>query len=66
MISILGITYLTDKEASKRYGYSVSWFQYQRSKKNPPPYVKLQGRGRVYYPLDATDNWFKENMKEAS
>lgn len=62
MIEIMGTKYLTDKEASQRYGYSTAWFQKQRSLKNPPPFVKLQGRGKVYYPLEKVDQWFKENM----
>ena len=62
MVTILGITYLTDKEASKRYGYSTAWFQKQRSAKKPPPFVKLQGKGKIYYPLEKVDEWFKENL----
>lgn len=62
MIDILGIKYITDKEASARYGFSLSWFQKQRGKKESPPYVKLLNRGKVYYSLDELDQWFKENM----
>lgn len=62
MINIMGTKYLTEKEASTRYGQSVHWFQKQRYLKKPPPYVKFQQQGRVYYPLDETDKWFKENL----
>lgn len=63
MIDIMGVKYMTDKEASKRYGYSTSWFQKQRSLKQQPSFIKLLGKGKVYYPLGETDMWFKDNMK---
>jgi predicted DNA-binding transcriptional regulator AlpA len=63
MIEILGVTYITDKEASKRYGYSIHWFQRARYQKSSPPYVKLDGKGRVYYPLTQIDEWFRERLK---
>jgi len=53
---------MTDKEASERYGYSQSWFRVMRSKKMGPPYLQMKGKGKVYYYLDKTDVWFKENM----
>jgi predicted DNA-binding transcriptional regulator AlpA len=62
MIELLGVKYITDKEASHLYGYSVSWFQKQRAKKQPPPFVKLQGKGKVYYSVEELDKWFKENI----
>ena len=62
MIELLGIKYISEKEASKRYGYSSSWFQKRRFSKSPPPYVKLQNKGKIYYPLEQTDAWFKENL----
>ena len=55
MIELNGTKYITDKEASVRYGYSKSWFQNQRYKKLPPPFVKLQGKGKVYYSVHM--NW---------
>lgn len=63
MIDILGIKYISEKEASKRYGYSIAWFKKQRLLKLAPYFVKLQGKGRVLYPLDKTDSWFKEQLK---
>ena len=62
MIEILGIKYITDKEASHSYGYSVSWFQKQRYSKKPPPFVKIQGKGKVYYSVDELNKWFKNNI----
>lgn len=62
MIELFNIKYITDKEASSRYGYSVSWFQKQRQLKKPPPFVKIQGKGKVYYAIDELDKWFKENI----
>jgi hypothetical protein len=62
MLEILGTKYITDKEASHIYGYSVSWFQKQRYNKKPPPFVKLQGRGKVYYAVDELNKWFKNNI----
>lgn len=62
MIELLGIKYLTEKEASVRYGMSQAWFKLRRWKKNSPPYTRLQGRGKVLYPMQEVDDWFKENM----
>lgn len=62
MINILGTDYMTDKEASQRYGYSVSWFQKARYMKKSPAYVRFRGKGKIYYPLKETDKWFKDNM----
>ena len=62
MIEIMGIAYITDKEASHRYGYSVSWFQQQRHRKKPPPFIKIQGKGKVYYSVDELNRWFRENI----
>lgn len=63
MIEIISVKYITEKEASKRYGFSTHWFKNQRWLKQGPPFVKLQGRGRVYYNLEKTDRWFVENIK---
>ncbi len=62
MIEIENEKYLTDKEASHIYGYSVSWFQKQRFKNEPPPYVKIQGKGKVYYSAIELEKWFKNNI----
>ncbi len=61
MIEILGTKYITEKEASHRYGYSMAWFQKQRYLNLAPKYTRLtnSNKGRVYYPLDQTDAWFK-------
>ena len=62
MIEILNEKFISDKEASHLYGYSVSWFQKQRYKKQPPPFVKIQGKGKVYYSIKELDEWFKNNI----
>lgn len=62
MKEILGIKYITSKEAAYRYGYSKSWFQQRRMNKFQPKFVKLQNKGKVYYPLNETDDWFKKNI----
>lgn len=63
MIEISGIKYITEKEASQRYGHSFSWFQKRRYELKEPKFIRLEGRGKVYYPLERTDNWFKEQFK---
>lgn len=63
MLKILGMVYINTKEASRRYGFSVSWFERKRSKKELPRYVKLEGKSTVYYPLDETDQWFLQELK---
>lgn len=62
MVNIMGKVYISDKEAAQRYGYSQGWFQKKRYKKSGPPCVKLEGRGKVFYPMEETDRWFKDNM----
>ena len=62
MIEIMGIKYLTEKEASRRYGMSTSWFRNKRWDKKGPSYTKILGVGRVMYPVDLTDEWFRQNM----
>ena len=62
---ILGKKYLSTKEVSNRYGFSTKWFEKERYCKRGPVFIKLNQRGRVFYPMDETDQWFKENLKEA-
>ena len=62
MVNILGKVYISTKEAAQRYGYSQQWFRLCRHDKVGPPFVKLQGKGKVYYPLDEADKWFRDNM----
>ena len=60
----MGIKFLTDKEASERYGYSRSWFQHKRNTNYGPPFVKMiGGASRVLYNLKNTDAWFSERLK---
>jgi hypothetical protein len=62
MIEIMGVKYISDKEASYRYGYSQSWFQKCRYEGNGPQFVRLQGKGKVLYPVDKLDEWFRLNL----
>ncbi len=55
--------YLTEKQASVRYGKSCSWFQKRRNKKLPPFWIKFENTKTIFYPLFDTDKWFVENMK---
>ena len=65
MIDILGIKYITEKEASTRYGYSMAWFSKQRYKNLAPRYTRLtnSNKGRVLYPIEQTDAWFKMQIE---
>lgn len=58
------IKYLTVKEAAHRYGPSESWFRKQRTLKQPPHFSKLNGKGKAYYNMKMTDDWFVKNMKQ--
>lgn len=64
MINIMGIQYLTVKEAAGRYGYSKEWFDKRRTSKKEPIYIKVLGKGRILYPLTETDEWFKNALWE--
>jgi hypothetical protein len=59
----LGTEYITRKEAAHRYGFSISWFEQRQNKHEEPKFIKIRGKGKVYYPLEKTDLWFKNNMK---
>lgn len=65
MKEILGITYMSSKEAASRYGYSDSWFKKRRMEGSSPKFIKFQNKGKILYPLDETDKWFKENAIES-
>ena len=64
MIDILGVQYITQKEAAYRYGYSESWFQKCRYEGNGPIYVRLNRKGKILYPVLKLDEWFRSNLKE--
>lgn len=64
MLIIMDEPYLTDKEASKRYGYSVSWFRRMRFMGGGPKWTQIIAEGRVLYPMHSTDEWFKKRMVE--
>lgn len=51
---------LPTSKASNRWGYSEYWFARARWAGNGPPYLKLNN-GRVFYPVEETDQWFLEH-----
>jgi hypothetical protein len=57
---MFGVVYITQKQASYRYGFSQSWFKERRLNNLPPKCIKFGNKGKNYYPLEETDNWFKE------
>lgn len=59
---MLGKQFITDKEASERYGYSQAWFIKARAEGNGPKFIQIKDNGRVLYPLVETDDWFKSRM----
>ena len=64
MKEFLGKKYISEKEASNKYGYSVSWFQKGRINGNGPNFFQLRSKGRVLYDIEELDKWFKENLIE--
>lgn len=62
MIELHGKKYITDKEASARYGYSSSWFKLRRHEKKQPPYIRLHSK--VLYDQDELDKWFITNIEK--
>lgn len=61
MLKILGVEYITEKEAAERYGFSKSWFQKRRYLRLYPNYVKIHGK--VLYDIKNTDNWFRQQIQ---
>ena len=61
MITIEGINYINEKEASAKYGLSLAWFRNRRYSEPKMPYHKLNQY--VYYNPHEVDAWFKENFK---
>lgn len=62
MIEILGKKFISEKEASKRYGYSRSWFQRMRYVKAGPTFNRITKSSKILYPIDDTDQWFKNHL----
>lgn len=60
-MEIFGKYYITEKEASQRYGYSVYWFQHQRWLKQGPKFIR-GSKNRIFYPLDETDGFFRKKF----
>lgn len=52
--------YLTETEASARYGYSRQWYQRQRWLGTGPKFIKVNS-GRVLYPIQEIDKWFSDH-----
>ena len=50
---------LSEKEASVRYSLSPAWFQRMRWSGNGPEYIKVNGSGKILYPIESTDTWFQ-------
>lgn len=63
MVEILGMKYITEKEASQRYGYSQAWFVKARRQGYGPHYIQIMTFGRILYPVEDTDEWFKKRME---
>lgn len=61
MKELLGKVYITQKEASHRYGYSQSWFKLSRYNQKGPTFIQIN-HGKIYYPLEETDTWFDKNI----
>lgn len=61
MIILNGVKYIGEKEASSKYGLSVSWFRGGRYEKCGPPFHKL--RGKVYYNEGLLEKWLTDNLK---
>lgn len=65
MAEIIPSLYISEVDASIRYGYSRQWFQRERWKGTGPSFMKING-GKVLYPLDTTDEWFKSFKVQTS
>lgn len=61
MLEVLGETYINEKEASNKYGLSITWFRTNRYSENKIPYHKLNNS--VFYNTKDVDDWFKVNFK---
>ncbi len=53
---------INDKEAARRVGVSVAWFQQKRTTGGGPPYIKV-GRS-VRYRISDLNHWFALNKVE--
>jgi hypothetical protein len=51
--------YLTEKDAAQRYSLSPHWFQRMRWSGGGPEYIKVNGNGKILYPVVSTDAWFE-------
>lgn len=55
---------ISEKEAARRYAYSIHWFRRARWMGNGPPFIKV-GR-RIMYVLKEIDAWFKQHRRYQS
>lgn len=62
MLEIDGKSYITEKEASKKYGYSLPWFRLSRKNGESPPFCRLSENSRILYPVEETNQWFKSKL----
>ena len=53
---------INDKEAARRVGVSVAWFQQKRTTGGGPPYIKI-GKS-VRYRISDLNHWFALNKVE--
>ncbi len=58
--------YISEKEASTRYSLSRQWFQRSRWSGSGPAYIKVNGTGKVLYPIVSTDLWFSSHKLQAN
>lgn len=60
MFTICGINYYTEKEMTRHYPRSKSWFEKARREDIGMPYTKFGNR--ILYPVNEIDSWFKNYM----
>ena len=63
VINLCGKEYITTKEACSKYGLSRSWFDKARCRGTSPSYIKLSGKGKIFYPVPEIDEWFIKNIR---
>ena len=60
MLIVNGVKYIPEKEISKYFGMSVSWFRKARYAGKCPTYHTLNGK--IFYDIDHVQEWFKKNL----
>ncbi len=64
MIEILGNKYLSSKEACSLFGHSKSWLDKLRANNEGPPYIQINGKGKIYYELSKIEEWLIKHTSE--